>query len=154
MAKPDTQRPLGLKEGFEVSQSVLETLAYIEAFDLEADREYTSILKRLTHGGATREFKRFLRCHCSIPEIRHFRSSQACHSIRCGTPSFSTHPATVSSAIASTAATWITCRARAHQTEQRVFAGPMQFTVEKMNAAFDPVNKRFWRKIAYVGRAC
>ena len=42
MAKPDTQRPLGLKEGFEVSQSVLETLAYIEAFDLKAMRKYTA----------------------------------------------------------------------------------------------------------------
>jgi len=53
MTEPAQPRPLGSKEGVEVSQSVLETLANFEAFDLEGDDEFATIVKRLKYGGAT-----------------------------------------------------------------------------------------------------
>jgi hypothetical protein len=152
MAEPDTQRPLGLREGFEVSQSLIETLAYIEAFDLEADHEYASTLKRLTHGGATREFKRFLALPLLYPGEQEFPFVPSLpldslwHAFILNTPRYREFCDRVYGRYLD----HVPGRSR-HKTEQRVFAGPMQFTVEKINAAFDPVNKRFWRKIAYCG---
>ncbi|HUE85717.1 MAG TPA: hypothetical protein VMO26_06530 [Vicinamibacterales bacterium] len=152
MAEPGKQRPLGLKEGFEVPQSVLEKLAYIEAFDLEADPEYASILKRLTHGGATREFKRFLALPLLYPGDPAFSFVPSLpldslwHAFILNTPryrGFCDH-------VYGSYLDHVPARSR-HQTEQRVFAGPMQFTVEKVNGAFDSVNRRFWRKLAFCG---
>ena len=146
------QRPLGLKESVEVPASVLETLAYIEAFDFEGDHEYASIVKRLKYGGATLEFKRFLALPLiypgenQLPFVPSLPLDSLWHAFILNTPRYREFCDRVYGRYLD----HVPGRSR-HQTEQRVFSGPMQFTVETVANTFEPVNKRFWRKITYCG---
>jgi hypothetical protein len=146
------KRPLGLKEDFPASEAVLATLAYIAAFDLDGDHEFAKAAKRLKHGGATLELKRFL----ALPVIYPEDSAQAFvpslpldslwHAFILNTPRYREFCDRVYGKYLD----HVPGKSR-RQTETRVFAGPMQFTVEKINAAFDGVNKRLWRKITFCG---
>jgi hypothetical protein len=154
MAVSDKQRPLGLKEGVEVPDAVLRKLEYIEAFDLEADDEFASTLKKLTHKGATLEFKRFL----ALPLIYSTEQASAFapslpidslwHAFILNTRQYRKFCEEVYGYYLD----HIPGKSR-HQTAQKIFAfdGPMKFTVEKLNMTFEGVNKNFWRKIAYCG---
>lgn len=152
MTEPAQPRPLGLKEGVEVHQSVLETLAYIEAFDLEGDDEFATIVKRLKYGGATLEFKRFLALPLiypggqELPFVPSLPLDSLWHAFILNTPRYREFCERVYGRYLD----HVPGKSR-RQTEQRVFSGPMQYTVEKVSDAFEPVNRRFWRKITYCG---
>jgi hypothetical protein len=145
-------RPLGLKADFRVSQTVLDTLAYIADFDLEGDDQFAKAAKRLKHGGATLEFKRFLALPVLYPDDspQSFAPSLPLdalwHAFILNTPRYREFCDRVYGRYLDHVP-----GASRHQTEGRVFAGPMQFTVEKINGAFEGVSKRFWRKITFCG---
>jgi hypothetical protein len=142
-----------LKAGFEVTPAVLETLAYVEQFDLERDDEHGgALLKHGVSGGAALEFKRFLVLPVLYPGDHRFPFvpslplDRLWHSFILNTPRYRVFCDRVYGRYLD----HVPGRSR-YQTEGRVFAGPMQFTVEKIDEAFDGVNRRFWRKIAFCG---
>lgn len=155
MTEPAQPRPLGLKESVNVPRSVFETLEYLEAFDLKADDEFGKLvqrLKRLKYSGPTREFKRFLALPLVYPDdhelpfVPSLPLDSLWHAFILNTPRYREFCDRVYGRYLD----HVPGKTR-RQTEQRVFSGPMQFTVEKVNEAFEPVNKRFWRKISYCG---
>jgi hypothetical protein len=146
-----SQRPLGLKADFRVSNSVLETLRFIEAFDVEAvDRKTRSA--RLPFGGAMLEFKRFLALPLLYPGRQEFpfvpslRLDALWHAFILNTPRYREFCERVYGQYLD----HLPAKSR-KETERRVFRGPMQFTVESISRAFDNVNKYYWNKIAFCG---
>ena len=147
-----SQRPLGLKPDVEVPPDVLETLAFIEHFDLEGDEEYTRTAKRLLHGGATLEFKRFLALPLVYPGQHEYPFVPSLpldalwHAFILNTPRYRAFCERVYGQYLD----HVPGKSR-HETETSTFAGPMQFTTEKIMGAFEDVNRKFWRKLAYCG---
>ena len=139
-----SQRPLGLKAAFQVSDHVLETLRFIETFDLKGDEEEMQSAKLLPRG-ATLEFKRFLALPLLYP----------------GQQEFPFVPSLPLDALwhAFILNTWryrkfcdkvygeyldhIPAKSR-KETKRTIKQGPMQFTVNRIETAFENVNKRYW----------
>lgn len=146
------ERPLGLKQDFEVSENVLATLRYIAAFDLEGDREIAKVARRFKHGGATLELKRFLALPLLYPAesetsfVPSLAVDSLWHAFILNTPRYREFCERVYGKYLD----HVPGKSR-HETEQRVFAGPMQFTVESLDRAFEGVARRFWRKITFCG---
>jgi hypothetical protein len=147
-AKRAPRRPLGLKAEFEVSPAVLETLAFIEQYDLEG----TNPTKRVLDRGRTLEFKRFLALPVLYPGRREVEFVPSLpldalwHSFILNTPRYRAFCERAYGQYLDH-----TPGKSRKETEIKIFAGPMQYTVEKVMGAFDDVNKRFWQKLAYCG---
>jgi hypothetical protein len=146
------ERPLGLRQDFEVSEDVLARLRYIAAFDLEGDREIAKVANRFKYGGATFELKRFLALPLLYPDesetsfVPSLPVDSIWHAFILNTPRYREFCEKVYGKYLD----HLPGKSR-HETEQRVFSGPMQFTVGSLERAFEGVNKRFWRKISFCG---
>ena len=146
-----SQRPLGLKADFQVTDSVLETLRYIEAFDL-GDEKKTGLAKLLGFGGATLEFKRFLALPVLYPGQQEFsfvpslRLDDLWHAFILNTPRYRAFCERVYGQYLD----HVPAKSR-KETERTIYRGPMQFTVERISTTFDNVNKHYWKKIAFCG---
>jgi hypothetical protein len=146
------KRPLGLKQDFPVSDTVLAKLDYIAAFDLEGDREFAKVARQLKSGGAALELKRFLALPLLYPDddatsyAPSLPLDSLWHAFILNTPRYREFCDSVYGKYLD----HVPGKSR-HETERRVFKGPMQFTVERILGAFDDVNKRFWRRITFCG---
>lgn len=137
-------RPLGLKESKRVPGDVLERLSYIEGFRLDLGERADATLER--------ELKRFF----ALPVIF---------------PGEHEHPFVPSLAIDDLWHQFLVNTPRYHEfchqvygeylhhvpgetreeTERRVYAGPMKFTVDSLRDAFDDVDENCWAAAAFCG---
>jgi hypothetical protein len=149
-AAPSTERPLGVKSKF-TDPALLETLAFIEQYDLEGALGYSAV-NRLVSRAATREFKRFLALPLLYPGEQQYQFvpslplDRLWHAFILNTPRYREFCDRVYGRYLD----HVPGRSR-RETERNIFSGPTQFTVERLQDAFDDVNKRFWRKIVHCG---
>ncbi len=147
-----SQRPLGLKADIRVSDSVLETLRFIETFNLEGDEKKTRLAKLLDSGGAMLEFKRFLALPLLYPGPQEFsfvpslRLDALWHAFILNTPRYREFCERVYGQYLD----HVPAKSR-KETERTINRGPMQFTVERISKTFDNVNKHYWKKITFCG---
>ena len=146
-----SQRPLGLKADFRVSDSALKMLRFIEAFDLESvDRKKGSA--RPPVGGAMLEFKRFLSLPLLYPGRQEFPFVPSLpldalwHAFILNTPRYREFCERVYGQYLD----HVPDKSR-KENERRIMRGPMQFTVESISKTFDNVNKNYWKESSYCG---
>ena len=138
-----SQRPLGLKAGVPVSDEVLDTLRYIEAFEVEVGKKET---------GAMLEFKRFLALSVLYPGRQAFPFAPSLpldalwHKFILNTQRYREFCERVYRQYLD----HVPGESR-KETKRAVHQGPMQFTVETILKTFDNVNKRYWTKLAFCG---
>lgn len=146
-----SQRPLGLKADVRVANSVLETLRFIEAFDIESVERKTRSARR-PEGAAMLEFKRFLALPLLYPGEQEFpfvpslRLDELWHAFLLNTPRYREFCDRVYGQYLD----HVPDKSR-KETERRIMRGPMQFTVESISKTFDNVNKHIWNKRAFCG---
>jgi hypothetical protein len=146
-----SQRPLGLKAAFKVSDKVLETLRFIEAFDLEGDEETKRSAKPLGPRGATLEFKRFLALPLLYPkEASQFVPSLPLdalwHAFILNTQLYRHFCDKVYGEYLD----HIPGKSR-KETKRTINQGAMKLTVDSIAGAFENVNRRYWGRIVFCG---
>jgi hypothetical protein len=146
-----SQRPLGLKAAFEVSDHVLEALRFIETFDLKGDEEQMQSAK-LRPRGATLEFKRFLALPLLYPGQQEFPFVPSLpldalwHAFILNTPRYRAFCDRVYGEYLN----HVPGKSR-KQTKRTIRQGSMQFTVDRIETAFENVNRRYWGGIVFCG---
>jgi hypothetical protein len=146
------QRPLGLKAAFEVSDNVLDTLRFIEAFDLKGDEEKMRSAKPVGPKGATLEFKRFLALPLLYPGRQEFPFVPSLpldalwHAFILNTPRYRAFCDRVYGEYLN----HVPAKSR-KETKRTINQGPMQFTVASIESAFENVNRRYWGGIVFCG---
>jgi hypothetical protein len=146
------QRPLGLKAAFEVSDNVLETLRFIEAFDLKGDEEKMRSAKPVGPRGATLEFKRFLALPLLYPGQQEFPFVPSLpldalwHAFILNTPRYRAFCDRVYGEYLN----HVPGKSR-RETKRTIKQGSMQFTVDRLETAFENVNRRYWGGPVFCG---
>ena len=147
---PTSKQPLGLKPGFAVSRTVLDTLRYIEQFELGREREGRAF--RLLGSRSALEFKRFLALPVlypggqKYPFVPSLRLDALWHAFLLDTPRYREFCERVYGQYLD----HVPGKSR-RETKRAIREGPMQFTVESILQAFDGVNKRYWSDVAFCG---